>query len=406
MKKIILINNGILPLPAVKGGAVEGLINLLIDKNEHYNAFKFEVFSIYDSEAIKESNKYNNTTFIYIKNNSKKNKLQSLFIRLKNFISLRIGGCYTSMPFYNAVIKHIQTIGVEKYAAILLEGNSINADYLKRKTGLPIIQRIHNTPIHNLKQFDKYNAQATVLYLGISHYICNCLYAYEKKYCPNIELLYNSIDFSLFKKKLSECEKIQLRGKLKIDYKDRVVMFSGRLREFKGIRQLLEAITLCEDIPNLKLLIVGSHFFSSAEKSPFEESLKVIIDKIKNKVIFTGYVPYKEIYRYYNIADVCAFPSTWEEPFGLTCLEALICGKPVIITQSGGMSEIVDNKCAIVVPNDKKLSQHLSDAIHSLLNNPLKCKEMEIAAFERAEKFNPDKQFRNFTSFINKYISL
>lgn len=48
------------------------------------------------------------------------------------------------------------------------------------------------------------------------------------------------------------------------------------------------------------------------------------------------------MYKYYNIANLCAFPSIWEEPFALTCLEALVCGKPVVITKSGGMVEVVN----------------------------------------------------------------
>ena len=52
MKKIIVVNNGTLPLPAVRGGAVETLIELLIKENEKRKKFLFEVYSIYDEKAL------------------------------------------------------------------------------------------------------------------------------------------------------------------------------------------------------------------------------------------------------------------------------------------------------------------------------------------------------------------
>lgn len=56
-------------------------------------------------------------------------------------------------------------------------------------------------------------------------------------------------------------EKSCLRKMLGFDDKDFIIMFSGRLREFKGVKQLLEAMLLLSDICDLKLLVVGSYFF-------------------------------------------------------------------------------------------------------------------------------------------------
>lgn len=405
MKKIVLVNNGILPLPSVKGGAVEGLMNLLIELNEKYKLFEFVVYSIYNDNAKVKSKEYQYTEFRYVKNNLIY-KIYNTFCRIINFITLRTGGYYKGGRLYQRIITDIQKEGTEKFAAIILEGCPINSDYLKRKSKLPIIQRIHNTPTHFLKHYDIRNAQATDLYLGISNYICNCLKDYEGKFCSNIELLYNSVDFSMFEKPFNLEEISVLKKELGINKEDRVIMFSGRLREFKGVKQLLEAMLLCKDIKNLKLLIVGSFFFSSNKKDHFGLSLNSLIKELGHKVIFTGYVPYHNIYKYYKLADICAFPSTWEEPFALTCLEALVCGKPVIITNSGGMSEVVNNECAIVVPNDINLSSNLSNAIHSLINDPTKCTEMGEAAVKRAQFFHPDIHYQNFATIIEKYISL
>lgn len=226
----------------------------------------------------------------------------------------------------------------------------------------------------------------------------------EGNYCKNIELLYNSVDFNLFKQPFSKEEKNSLRHKMGFTSTDFIVMYSGRIQEYKGVRQLLEAICQLKNIPRIKLLIVGSHFFSSSKKSSFEKSLFSLTEQIKWKVVFTGYIDYKDMYKYYNLADLCVFPSTWEEPFALTCLEALICGKPVVITKSGGMVEVVDEKCAKIVPNDLNLSDNLARTIKELYNNNNELLRMSNAAKKRAEYFSSQKQFERFTSLINKYI--
>lgn len=401
MKTIAIVNNGELPLPAVKGGAVECLIDLLLNENEKKGKFYFEVYSIYDKKAETASKKYNYASFVYIDVDSFSAKLKYIWTRLINYVSLRFGGYYCSFALHSEMAKRIKRKQSD-YIAILLEGASLNTFYLKNQTDLPIIARYHNLPSRKLKQFDTLNAQATFLYIGISEYVCNVLRQVEGQLCPNIERLYNSVDFGKFQKELSVDEIAEIRQKLGIEDDDFVVMFSGRMRDFKGIKQLLEAMLLCSDIPKIRLLAVGSSFFSSDVKNSFEKSLEPIIDKLGTKVIFTGYVPYDDIYKYYKLADICAFPSIWEEPFALTCLEALVCGKPVIITKSGGMVEVVDEKCAIVVPNDADLPNNLSKSIRELYSNKDKVKDMSVAAIKRAEYFSPDSHYKRFCEIIEK----
>lgn len=405
MKKIAIVNNGKLPLPAVKGGAVECLIDLLLNENEKYGNVRFEVFSIYDKDAAEASKKYKYASFVYVNEKSFSSKIKYLFMRIVNFVAFRAGGYYRCLSLHREMSRKIMQHRND-YAAILLEGASINTYYFKHKTNLPVIARYHNLPTRKLRQFDTFNAQATDLYLGISEFVCNQLRQVEGKWCPNIERLYNSVEFNKFQKELNDGELLGMRHKLGIEADDFVVMFSGRMREFKGIKQLLEAMLLCRDKRNIKLLAVGSSFFSSDQKTAFEKSLEPIIDQLGEKVIFTGYVQYGEMYKYYKLADVCAFPSIWEEPFALTCLEALVCGKPVIITESGGMVEVVDDECAIIVPNDADLPAHLSKAIKQLYADRGRIKSMAIAAKKRAEHFSPDNHYKRFCEIINQNFDI
>ena len=108
-----------------------------------------------------------------------------------------------------------------------MEGTSYSAHYLKKKTGLPIIQRVHNIPPRTAVRFTIQSAKSTYLYMGISKFICQNLQQFEGKYCKNIELLYNSIDFSLFQQFMPDEEKSCLRKMVGFDDIDFIIMFSG-----------------------------------------------------------------------------------------------------------------------------------------------------------------------------------
>lgn len=403
MKKIVIVNNGTLPLPAVKGGAVETLIDLLVNENEKRGCFHFEVYSIFDEEAMNASRKYSYSTFHFVKIGGFRYKMKHLFTRILNAFCNRLGGYYHSYPLHKQIVNDVNKNPCE-YAAILLEGCGLDACFLKKKTGLPIIQRIHNVPFRPMRKFDKQSAQCTDLYLGISKYICDVLKKEEGNYCSNIELLYNSIPFERFNREVKEKEILELRNKLGFDKSDFIIMFSGRLREYKGVKELLMAIEKCKEYSSIKLLVVGSHIFSSNQKTDFIESLTPIVERLGDKVKFTGFVKYDDIYKYYKVADICSFPSTWEEPFALTCLEAIVCGKPVVITKSGGMPEIVNEHCALVVANDNLLADNLAKVFVGLFKDPKKINLMAKAALERAKIFSPQNQYRRFVNLINIYV--
>ena len=94
MKKIIVVNNGTLPLPAVRGGAVETLIELLIKENEKRKKFLFEVYSIYDEKALEAAKLYSYTSFCFVKTHDHRGAINHFVTRLVNYVSLRAKGFY------------------------------------------------------------------------------------------------------------------------------------------------------------------------------------------------------------------------------------------------------------------------------------------------------------------------
>jgi len=404
MKNLVLINNGTLPLPSVLGGAVENLIQLLIDLNEEKHYFNFIVYSIFNKEAEEKSKKYQYTTFRYI-DEIESSRARFFFIRILNSFTFRFGGKYFGKPYLCKLVDKIQQDRkVFNYDLLLLEGCSSFADYIKRRVQIPIIQRVHNTPLRNLKQWDIHNALSTDLYLGISNYISNELKSNEGSFCSNIETLYNSINFPLFTKRISLLERNELRQKYKLKESDLVFIYTGRIQPYKGVKELIKAFLNIKN-ENVKLLIVGASTFSSTNITPYIQSINDLLEKKKNdNVIFTGYIDYECIYKYYQIADIAIFPSLWEEPFALTCLEALVSKLPVIITNSGGMVEMVNDSCGVVIDKDSNLENSLTNAMMFFIYNQNLIEKMGEASYEISLKFHSTNYIERFKYIIDKYF--
>ena len=140
-----------------------------------------------------------------------------------------------------------------------------------------------------------------------------------------------------------------------------VILFVGKLRYYKGIEYLIEAMKSVNAI----LLIIGT---GSEEKK-----LKKMVESmnLSSKITFLGNIPDNDLSYYYNNCEMFVLPSVERsEAFGIVQLEAMACGKPVISTAlSTGVPWVnKDGITGLVVP--PKNSQELAKAINKLLNNP------------------------------------
>lgn len=387
MKNIAILCMTKYPLPAIKGGAVETLTNILLDKNEKDHTYNFHIYTFYDKEAGIVSKQYKYSVFHYIKKN--------IWIRLINK-GIQVISIIFKRKCQSIYYKEIRNMmrGIN-FDSIILETSPYYASFLKKDfPSSKIIQHIHNIPDYS--DNDKY----------IDKYLCISKFIQEKvlKNCnadpKKVNILYNTVDTNRFKPLLSQKEKTKLRLLYNLEPDDFIVIFSGRLQPFKGIKELMLAM---EGIrcPKIKLLIVGSSFFSGSKTTSFINELKDIALRMENRVIFTGYVPYSEIHRCYQIADIAVFPSLWEEPFGLTCLEAIASGLPVIITQSGGMNEIINGNCGFIVEKKSNLINHITELILLLERNAHKRIDMGHEAVKRAYYFDIENYWKTFKKLIN-----
>ncbi|MFW9950711.1 MAG: glycosyltransferase, partial [Candidatus Thorarchaeota archaeon] len=146
----------------------------------------------------------------------------------------------------------------------------------------------------------------------------------------------------------------------KLGLKGPIILSLGRIASYKGVEHIIRAYKITKTvIPQLNLIIGGSPDFIMKDK--YEQWMKKHKD-----VIFTGYLEENEVPIYYTMADIFINYSSSSEGFGLTPLEAIACGTPVICSDLKVFREVFQDKVQFVQPNDP---EKLAKTIQDLINN-------------------------------------
>lgn len=205
-----------------------------------------------------------------------------------------------------------------------------------------------------------------------------------------IHLIPNGVDIQEFNPNLDGS---RIRGKLKVD-EEYTVIFTLRHHEpTYGIEYLIRAIPLVLRREKNVMFVIGGE----GSLKRYHERLALKLG-VKDRVVFTGRIPRTEAPYYYAMSDVVVVPSL-QEAFGLVVTEAMACGKPVIGTDVGGISDqIIDGFNGFLVPS--KNPEAIAERIIWLINNPGKAKCMGRNGRRIVEeKFNIEKR-------IDKIINL
>jgi len=114
------------------------------------------------------------------------------------------------------------------------------------------------------------------------------------------------------------------------------LLFVGRPDPIKGLKNLLQAVSLLGPDNNFQLLVIGC---SNRRMGDPGQAAGYGSEGLRDRVIFTGPVDHEKMSLYYNAADLCVIPSYYES-FCLTALESVACGTPVLATCVGEIPEI------------------------------------------------------------------
>ena len=128
----------------------------------------------------------------------------------------------------------------------------------------------------------------------------------------------------------------EFRRKYALD-NEKIILYMGRLVYEKGVQHLISAMPkILNGYNDAKLVIAG--------KGGMMDELKAQAEALGlgNKVYFTGYLNAKQVQKMYKCADIAVFPGTYE-PFGIVALEAMLAGVPTVVSDVGGLNEIVEH---------------------------------------------------------------
>ena len=198
------------------------------------------------------------------------------------------------------------------------------------------------------------------------------------------EVIFNAIDHELFEMKESFKD---IREEYRFGNRVKLVGCIGRIIPQKGQKVLLSAIPgVIQRYPEIFFLIIGDVFLN---EEAYKKELLEIIKKngIEERVKFTGFR--SDIVNVMGSLDVVVFPSIAPEAFPLSILEAMSLGKPVIASDIGGISEMIE------------------DRVNGLLvepNHPEQITERIISLFEHQEL--SDRIGQNAKEMVQRKFSL
>ena len=385
---IAILTSGVLPIPAVQGGAVENLIDFCLEYNNRHQLHDITVYSVYDPEVKNHpaSNSIVNH-YRYIKTNGNIAKiLKGIYLKIR-------GGReyyhYSVEYFFERVLWDMKR---KKFDIIIVENRPGYVLKLSGKTTAKLVLHQGNDFLNNqVPQYRKIY-EAFDLIINASSYISERVTTIN----PNdfkCKTVLNGIDINSF-----ILAKPFSRQRFGLDEKDFVIVYSGRLTKEKGILELIQAIKQLNR-SNIKLLIIGANAYGTNQKATkYIQNLQEEALKIKERVIFTGFIDYKSVPSHLKMSDIAVVPSMWEEPFGLTVVEAMAAGLPLITTRSGGIPEICEGVATIV--NRENIVNNLANAIFDLYNYPEKRQAMAKASLERSKLFDKETYAKNFFAAI------
>ena len=238
----------------------------------------------------------------------------------------------------------------------------------KKITGKPLVAHVHATEFdrgggvnvdERVYKREKEGMEMADKVVAVSNYTKGIIV--DKYGIPEekVVVAHNGVD--LVEKPVGK----EILNKLKKSGK-KIVLFVGRLTLQKGPDYFLEAareVLSCSD--DIIFIIAGS---GDMERQVIHQAASL---GISDRVLFPGFVRGEELHGLYKAADLFVMPSI-SEPFGLTPLESLINGTPVLLSNQSGVSEVVNHALKVDFWDTREMANKMLSALnYDCLNNCL-----------------------------------
>ncbi|RAP33502.1 hypothetical protein DID77_02960 [Candidatus Marinamargulisbacteria bacterium SCGC AG-439-L15] len=193
---------------------------------------------------------------------------------------------------------------------------------------------------------------------------------------------------------VSEQDKNTFLKESGISASDNLLVFAGRLGLEKNIYFLFEAFAqILKRVPQSKLLIIGD--------GPERENLESKIKKhgLSSAVVFTGYLSREDVFTALSASKCLLFPSKTETQ-GLTVVESLSVGTPVVCINEMGVRDVLENEKGGFLTEDS-IDDYVEKTV-LLLENESIYQEKKKAALERAKEFSELKSAKKMISIFER----
>ncbi|MFG6320592.1 MAG: glycosyltransferase family 4 protein [Lachnospiraceae bacterium] len=393
MKKVCILVSSNKPVPAVKGGAVETLVQNIIDEYEKDTKSQISISVLTIKNIGIDYTKYKKTNFLFIPNFYL--KVSPVYWKLTGLVR-------------KLFCKELLAPSTKVYERYFIIRNLKKFDYFIVETDLKSLNTINGIEEHSNKFIYHlhYEGNPSKIVdsrfshlIAISDYIGKVWIKATGRSQERVHILKNCIDVKKFDAELTIDEINLLKEELGITERTKVIIFVGRIIEEKGVLELIQALNIIDE-KDICLLIIGSADFAEKTTTSYERKVEAMCRESKHKVIRLGYVDNSNIYRYQVISDIQVVPSIWQEPAGLVVLEAQAAGLPVIATNVGGIPEFLGNQSGVLVDIDENYIGNLAKNIERLLNDSDLMKAMGKEGKKFAAMFNSRRYYEDFNSIL------
>jgi spore coat protein SA len=403
MKKILIVSPDILPVPAVKGGAVETLIEQLINSHElsNSNDIHYTVTSITDG-LIDYETKLKKTKYVYFRNDLITRKLSAI---LKRVIGLFGVNKYFGNLYLLKVCKYVRN---KKFDYIIIQNNPEYGLILSKYTDSKMILHLHNDRLCSTAQNANAIADTYDSIFTVSEYVRSNVLTIPTINAHNVKVVYNCVDLSKYNKS-QDCID-EFRAELINDYnlslEGRIVTYVGRLDSTKGVLELIQAFNRLTD-NNLSLLIVGASWFSKKSRNSFVLQLEKELENAVNPIVFTGYIEHDNIPLYQASSDILVVPSVSVDACPLVILESMAANTTLVTTDSGGIPELVPLDCGVLIER-KNGGEHLVNELYRELSDLLEksdsAKSLATNALSHVKSFDVNNYSEKFECAIKSVL--